>query len=278
MMRTFPAMLSIPLLLGALPAAAQARPGVPVANLAYVEGEARVTPEGGAAAAAVQGQKLRTGERLETGAGFVRLDFPWMKAALSPQSTLHVPPDMILSVGLDAGRLEIYSEEESIKVVTAEGEVRGQGRVVVRRSDGLTRVMALAGQVALETAQGGVVLGPGQGALVATGGKIDGPHPLPASPSEVQPTADPQYIPVGGSVELLWTGDAQRYFVELLAVHVEEAVFATETGPAPYTLALPWIGTYRWRVTAIDERGLESAPSIEGTVCVIDPDAGKGKG
>lgn len=259
-------------------AAAQAPLGSPVATLVYVEGAAQVTPAAGAAAPARQGQKLRSGERLETAAAFVRLEFPWMKASLGPQSAIRVPAETILSVALEAGRLEIFSEEDTIKVVTPEGEVRGRGRAILRRTEGVTRVMVIAGQVALETEQGGVVLNAGQGALAAAGGKIDGPHPLPPSPHDLRPPADPQYLPVGSTVELVWQGEAERFFVELLAVDVEEAVFATETGKAPYTLALPWIGTYRWRVTAIDPRGLESAPSIEGTVCVIDPDAGKGKG
>ncbi|MCM2255120.1 MAG: hypothetical protein NDJ94_05565 [Vicinamibacteria bacterium] len=259
-------------------AAAQAPLGSPVATLVYVEGAANITPASGVAAPATQGQKLRTGERLQTDAAFVRLEFPWMKASLAPQSAIHVPAETILSVVLEAGRLEIFSEEDTIKVVTPEAEVRGRGRAILRRTEGMTRVMVIDGQVAIETEQGGVALNARQGALVATGGAIDGPHPLPAAPRDVQPTADPQYLPVGTSVDLVWQGDAERYYVEMLAVDVEESVFATETGKAPYTLALPWIGTYRWRVTAIDPRGLESAPSVEGTVCVIDPDAGKGEG
>lgn len=259
-------------------AAAQAPPGSPVATLVYVEGAAQVTPASGVAAPATQGQKLRTGERLETGAAYVRLEFPWMKASLGPQSAIRVPAETILSVALESGRLEIFSEEDTIKVVTPEGEVRGRGRAILRRTEGLTRVMVIDGQVALETEQGGVALNAGQGALVATGGAIDGPHPLPPAPHGLRPAADPTYLPVGTTVDLVWQGEAERFYVEMLAVDVEETVFATETGQAPYTLALPWIGTYRWRVTAVDPRGLESAPSIEGTVCVIDPDAGKGEG
>jgi len=38
----------------------------------------------------------------------------------------------------------------------------------------------------------------------------------------------------------------------------------------PYTLLIPWEGTFRWRVSSRDAQGLESRPSEEGLICVVE--------
>jgi hypothetical protein len=43
-----------------------------------------------------------------------------------------------------------------------------------------------------------------------------------------------------------------------------------DVGASPQTIAIPWLGTFRWRVSARDARDLEGIPSAEGLVCVVD--------
>jgi hypothetical protein len=35
-------------------------------------------------------------------------------------------------------------------------------------------------------------------------------------------------------------------------------------------MTIPWLGTYRWRVSSRDERGLEGVPSPFGYICVVE--------
>ena len=47
-------------------------------------------------------------------------------------------------------------------------------------------------------------------------------------------------------------------------------LLARNVGAPPLTIEIPWLGTYRWRVSTRDDRGLESPPSAAGYVCVVD--------
>ncbi len=47
-------------------------------------------------------------------------------------------------------------------------------------------------------------------------------------------------------------------------------LLARNVSDPPVRIDIPWLGTYRWRVSARDDRGLESPPSTEGYVCVVD--------
>jgi hypothetical protein len=57
--------------------------------------------------------------------------------------------------------------------------------------------------------------------------------------------------------------------VELLDLERDEVLLARETGAPPLGIEIPWPGTFRWRVSARDARGLESRPSTTGLVCSV---------
>ena len=137
------ACLALALCMGSLPAPAQEpaapRParatGVPVTRLSFAEQGVELCGPDGAWSALAEGSRLRTGERLRTGAeGVARLEFPWMGLTVGPDSEVAIPPGIVLSIQLVKGRVELGSERgEIIKLTTPEVEIRGEGRVVVRR-------------------------------------------------------------------------------------------------------------------------------------------------
>ena len=58
--------------------------------------------------------------------------------------------------------------------------------------------------------------------------------------------------------------------MEILALQKDDVLLARETGAPPVRLEIPWLGTYRWRVSARDARGVEGPPSAEGLICSVD--------
>jgi hypothetical protein len=58
--------------------------------------------------------------------------------------------------------------------------------------------------------------------------------------------------------------------VEVLALQSDDVLLARNVSEPPVRIESPWLGTYRWRVSARDGRGLESPPSDEGYVCVVE--------
>jgi hypothetical protein len=55
-----------------------------------------------------------------------------------------------------------------------------------------------------------------------------------------------------------------------MALGSDVVLIARDVSVLPYTLVIPWEGTYRWRVSARDAQGLESRPSEEGLICVVE--------
>src|SRR5215468_11972250 len=104
-------------------------------KLAYAE---RQVEQSGDAAGpwspAKEGAPLRIGSRVRTGAdGVARLELPWMAVTVSPSASLSFPDEDILQTALEQGRLGVTAESrDMLKVITAEAEVRGRGRAVVR--------------------------------------------------------------------------------------------------------------------------------------------------
>jgi len=47
-------------------------------------------------------------------------------------------------------------------------------------------------------------------------------------------------------------------------------LLARETSGPPLRIDIPWLGIYRWRVFARDASGMESRPSPDGWVCVVE--------
>ena len=78
------------------------------------------------------------------------------------------------------------------------------------------------------------------------------------------------YVRLGRPVELRWKGTAPAFHLELLALQGESVLLAREAGAPPLRVEVPWPETVRWRVSGRDERGLESQPSPEGYVCLVE--------
>jgi hypothetical protein len=217
------------------------------------------------------GDKLRTGDTLRTSAdGLARIELPWMAVTLGPASMLTIPPNAVLSAVLDQGRAEFSGPgRDIVKIQVGEGEVRGGGRLVLRRSVGRTSVSALEGAFRVRALGRTVEITAGQGTVVFDGRPPERAFPLPAAPKRPRPGAEVAYVRTGQPVELSWSGNGTAHLVELLALQRDEVLLSRETGAPPLRLEIPWLGTYRWRVSARDVRGVESAPSAAGFLCSV---------
>lgn len=245
--------------------------GVPVTLLSFAEPAVEVAGAEGAWQGLREGERLRTGQRLRTGPeGVARLEFPFMGLTVGPGSELWLPPGVVLSLYLERGRIEVASERsEIIKLVTPEAEVRGQGRVIVERREGLTQVLAFSGRVRVTGGGGRVALVSGEGTRVRPGKAPEAPLVLPPAPTQLTPGDDPPYYQVDAPVELTWSPAGQSHYVEVLSIDNDVVLLGREVGPPPFTVRLPWPGTFRWRVTTRGPDGLASLPSAEGLIPVM---------
>jgi hypothetical protein len=218
------------------------------------------------------GDKLRTGDTYRTaGDATARLEFPWMEVTLGPGTMLTIPASTVLSTVLEQGRAEFTGPgRDIVKILVGDGEVRGGGRLVLHRSVGRTSAAALVGAFRVRARGRTVEIKAGQGTVVRDGRPPEAPAPLPAPPRGLRPGQDPAYVREGQPVELQWTAAGPSHHVEILALHGDEVLLAREAGQPPLSLVLPWLGTYRWRVSARDARGVESRPSAEGIICSVD--------
>jgi hypothetical protein len=108
---------------------------------------------------------------------------------------------------------------EALKLVTAEAEIRGQGRAVVRRQGGATLVTCLAGRFLVQGGSSTVILEAGRGTVVLAGRAPAAPEAVAAAPSQgLWPGQDPAYAAPGEPLELRWEGSAPGYQLELLPV------------------------------------------------------------
>jgi hypothetical protein len=212
------------------------------------------------------GQQLRTGPE-----GVARLDLPWMVLSVGPGSELRFPDEHLLAVVVERGRVVLEaSTHQTLKLVTAEGEVRGLGRAIVRREGQRTVVTCVEGRFEVQARGQGVSLSPGSGTVVSSGRPPTTPAAAPSPPSEesLWPGRDPVYTGRGEPLDLRWEAGAPRYHLEVLPVGADTVLLERDVGPPPVRLSLPWRGAFRWRVAARDERGLEGVPSAEGLICV----------
>lgn len=221
-----------------------------------------------------EGESLRTGDRIRVGSGaLARFEFPWMSLTAGPSTTLRIPAERILSTVLDEGRAEMLAPgQQIVKVRTGHVEVRGEGRVVVRRQPRLTQVlvMAMEGTFRVEAAGKTTTLRTGQGTAIEDG-KPPGPAlKLPTAPGGLWPGADPVYVKKGEDVRLRWSPEGDAHHVQILPIDSSHVLIARDVGAAPQVLAIPWLGTYRWRVSTRDATGLEGVPSAFGYICVVD--------
>jgi hypothetical protein len=248
-------------------------PGVPVATLVLAEAKVEQELGKGEWRPMKQGERVRTGDRLRTEpAGLARIEFPWMSLTAGPGTTLSIPDSVVLYTALEQGRVELLAEgNEIVKLRTPEAEIRGRGRIVVRRDAGHTLVMAMAltGDFRVQTLSGSVEVKGGEGTLVRPQAGAPKRIKLLPPPPGLTPGSDPVYLRVGSEVTLSWKSTASAYYLEIVPLDGEQAVFARELGPPPQKVRMPWLGTYRLRLSARDEQGLEGLPA-EGLVCVVE--------
>ncbi len=257
------------------PAAPPSAAGIAVAILTYVdrvvERESIPNPEGWKPVK--EGESVRTGERLRTGAEAVaRIQFPWMSLTAGPSTTLHIPASRILSTVLDEGRAEFEAGgREIVKVRTAEAEIRGAGRIVVRRQREKTIVMAMAldGSFRVEAKGAVTVLRQGEGTIIRDGQTPATPVKIPGPPRVLSPGADPVYVRKGELISLKFAPSGPAY-IQILPMHGQEVLIAREVASSPATLGIPWEGTYRWRASTRNAEGFEGLPSEDGIVCVVE--------
>ena len=258
------------------PAAAQepaSAAGLTVAKLAWGNRPVERTVEGEDSwRRLAEGDPLRTGDRLRTASGGVaRLDFPWMAVTLGPSSVLSIPPSAVLSTVLEKGRAEFWGAgRDIVKIEVGEGEIRGGGRLVLWREGDRTAAAALDGAFRVSGAGQTVEIQAGQGTSLQGGQPPFPAAALPDAPIGLVPGEDPLFVPSGTSAELHWTPGGIGHHLEVLALQTDDVLLARNVGQPPARVEIPWVGTFRWRVSARDGRGLESAPSAVGYVCVVD--------
>ncbi len=231
-------------------------PAPALARLSFVERRVERSSDKGWQEAR-EGTAVRLGERLRTAAdALARLDLPWMTMTVSPASTVAFPDAYLLSAVLERGRMQVHAEKrETLKLVTGEAEVRGQGWVVVRREGKATLVTSLAGRFLVEGAGKSVALPAGTGTIVREGKPPLPPQALPEAPQGLVPGSDPQYVAPGDTVSLSWTPRGATHQVEVLPVGSDDVLIQRDVGAPPWRVAIPWPGAFRWRVAARDERG-----------------------
>ncbi len=174
---------------------------------------------------------------------------------------------------LGQGRAEFEGRgREIVKVRTAEAEIRGAGRLVVRREQGRTLVTAMAmdGTFRVEASGETVVLKGGEGTTVRDGERPAAAQKLPEAPGHVRPGSDPLYVSNGQPVTLDWSPAAPRSHVQVMPLDSDEVLMGRDVGSPPYALVIPWEGTYRWHVSSRDAQGLEGRPSEAGVICVVE--------
>ncbi len=248
--------------------------GIAIGELAWADGtvERAELPSKSTWRRLVPGDKLRTGDTFRTdGQATVRLDFPWMTVGLSSSTMLTIPASTVLSTVLEQGRAEFAGPgRDIVKIRVGDGEVRGGGRLVLRRTVGLTSASVLEGSFRVRAAGRTIEIKAGQGTAVPDGAPPQPPSPLPEAPRGLHPGRDPVYVRSGQAAELTWTASGPSSHVEILALQGDGVLLAREAAAPPLRVEIPWLGTYRWRVAARDARGVESRPSAEGLICSVD--------
>jgi hypothetical protein len=58
--------------------------------------------------------------------------------------------------------------------------------------------------------------------------------------------------------------------VQVLSLEGDEFVLSREVSGSSAVVPGRWLGTFRWRVSALDARGVEGAPSAPGLICVVE--------
>lgn len=248
--------------------------GIAIGDLGWADGavERAELPQKSAWRRLGPGDPLRTGDTFRTSEqATVRLQFPWMTVGLGPSTMLTIPASTVLSTVLEQGRAEFAGPgRDIVKISVGEAEVRGGGRLVLRRSVGRTSASALEGSFRLRALGRTVEIRAGEGTVVADGRPPEPPAPLPRAPGGLLPGKDPAYVRSGQPVELRWTAAGPSHHLQVLDLREDVVLLSREAAGPPLRLEIPWLGTYRWRVSARDARGVESLPSAEGLICSVE--------
>ena len=246
--------------------------GIAVARLSYVEGGAERAPFRRAFKDAPEGSELRTGDRIRTGpASVARIEFPLMALTVAPSSVVSIPPGIVLSLVLEQGRAELNSQGDIIKLRTDEARIRGGGRMVVRRgSGGPTAVAALDGRFVVTGGDREVTIEAGHGTVIGGGSFPTTPRALAPAPTGLVPAADALYARPRQPARLAWTSGRPSHHLQVLGIDSEDVLLEKDVGPPPAMVEIPWLGTFRWRVSVRGPDGLEGMPSPEGVVCVVE--------
>jgi len=268
---SWPALLAL-LAGAALPAAhAQAPESLPIARVSYAEDVVEIARPGQKFARVTDGAVLRAGDRLRTGPrATARLEFPWMAVTVSAGSVLSLPETLVLATLLEEGCVEQSAEVgDLLKIVTEEAQVRGEGRVLVRRDRTTTWVSVLRGQFRVDAGTNTVQLEVGQGTVIKKDAAPTRPTPLPPAPTDLAPGDDALYAAPGEAINLTWKAPFSTYHLEVLPIHSNEVLIAREAQGNATTVAIPWPGTFRWRVASRSPDGIEGLPSMEGLIVVV---------
>jgi hypothetical protein len=242
-----------------------------LARFSLVERDVEVRAPGAGWRLATEGGPLFLGEALRTGGNAVtRLELPWMALGVGPGASLLFPDRFLLQAVLEEGRVVVETRgRDALTLVTDEAELRGQGHAVVRRQGTVTLVTCLAGRFFVSSRTTTSELTAGRGMVVTQGRRPAAPVALPPPPSDgLWPGRDPVYVAPGAPLELRWPGGAAGYVIEVLPVGSDVVLIQKDASRPPATVAIPWEGAFRWRVSARDASGLESPPSPEGLVAV----------
>src|SRR5262249_2288967 len=160
-------------------------------------------------------------------------------------------------LALERGRAELFAEGDIIKLRTDEGTLRGAGLLVARRKPGgPTAASVIAGRFTASGAARDVELGAGQGSLLSAKGGPGPARSLAGAPTALAPGADALYVRPNTPAELRWSSGASAHHLQLLGVDSEEVLLEKDVGAPPAALEIPWLGTFRWRVSARAADGL----------------------
>jgi hypothetical protein len=242
---------------------------VPVASVDVVQGPVQLADASQKWRPLDPRKRLATGERVRTDAGAVALvRLPWMTLLMAPLTELGISNPGVLSTSLESGRLEQNGERGIVKLDAGPVRIRGRGHVVVRRDADATAVSVFGGAFSVESSGEVLQLVPGTGAVVAFA------HPLraevlPATAGPLRPGRDPAYVQQGGTLDLAWSPAGTPAHVQILGPD-DRPLLVRDVAGSPLHIEVPDLGTYRWRVTLRDARGLEGPPSAFGAFAVVE--------
>jgi hypothetical protein len=271
-------------------------PGQQIARLTAVEGRVKVKPHRKETwgDARLQDQ-LHVGDVLQTEAR------SGAEISFNSGSVVSVRPDSVVYIGgsaeastaawrVQSGRVRFSTGDEETEIVTPTlRTTAGQnaaGNIDVAETGG-TNVKIFRGQAEVETTRGQrISLGEHQAVQVDAAGQAGARLDLPPPPTLVAPstrTRLPFVAPPAATATLAWSavksGVTYRLAMDynvtqanlLLSAALDEPGIPTTS----HELKGLSVGRYFWRVSAVNEAGLEGAPSRVSYFAVVEPEVPK---